>query len=337
MEEPMNRILKTAALPLLWIAAIGCKGGDDGSLIMASGHVEATRVRISTKVAGRLDALKVAEGDTVSSGQELGRIDVIDSRLALQHAMAERDQAAAELRMHLAGSRREDIAEQEAQVASAEVDLTDAERDLGRMQSLLDHGSGTPKARDDAQARRDMATSRLVAMKEALARLRAGSRVEEKDAARARLAAAEARIAQLEQQIKDAVILSPLSGVVTEKIAEAGELLQSGSPLNEITNLADAWLNVYLPEADLGRIRIGQAAEVTTDSGQKRAGRVSFVASQAEFTPKNVQTMDERVKLVYKVKVALDNADGVFKPGMPAEARLPAAEGTRAALNGGTR
>jgi HlyD family secretion protein len=123
------------------------------------------------------------------------------------------------------------------------------------------------------------------------------------------------------------VIVSPLPGVVTEKIADAGELLQSGSPLAEVTNLGDAWLNVYLPEADLGRIRIGQSAEVVTDGGQKRAGKVSFVASQAEFTPKNVQTRDERVKLVYKVKISLENADGVFKPGMPAEASLQPVEG----------
>jgi HlyD family secretion protein len=144
-------------------------------------------------------------------------------------------------------------------------------------------------------------------------------------------------VAQLVQQIEDAVIVSPVSGVVTEKIAEAGELLQSGAPLNEVTNLNDAWLNVYLPEADLGRIRIGQDAEVSTDSGQKRAGKVSFVASQAEFTPKNVQTRDERVKLVFKIKISLDNADGVFKPGMPAEAQLVALDGPRTAMNGGTR
>jgi HlyD family secretion protein len=337
MEEPMKRMLSAVAVPLLAVAVTGCKDGDDGSRIVASGHVEATRVRISSKVAGRLEALRVREGDVVAAGQELGRIDVVDLRLALQQAVAERDQAAAELRLHLAGSRREDVAEQEARVATAEIDLADAELDLVRMQSLLDHGSGTTKARDDARARRDMARSRLAASKEALTRLQAGSRAEEKDAARARLAAAEARVAQLAQQIQDAVILSPVSGVVTEKIAEAGELLQSGSPLNEVTNLADAWLNVYLPEAELGRIRIGQDAEVTTDSGQKRAGRVSFVASQAEFTPKNVQTTDERVKLVYKIKIALDNADGVFKPGMPAEAQLAAMDGTRTALNEGAR
>jgi HlyD family secretion protein len=322
----MKRMLGAAAVAWIGSAALGCTGRDASSVIAASGHVEATHVRVSTKVAGRLVSLKVDEGDTVALGQEIGRIDEVDLRLALQQAVAERDLADAELQLQLAGARKEDIAQQEAEVTRAEVDLADAERDLERMQSLLDKGSGTTKARDDAQARRDMARARVASTKEALARLRAGSRAEEKAAARARVAAAAARIAQLEQQLADTVIVSPLAGVVTEKIAEQGELLQAGAPLSEVTNLADAWLNVYLPEAELGRIRIGQAAEVTTDGGQKRSGRVSFVASQAEFTPKNVQTRDERVKLVYKVKITLDNGDGVFKPGMPAEAALQPAQ-----------
>ncbi len=113
--------------------------------------------------------------------------------------------------------------------------------------------------------------------------------------------------------------------MVTEKIAEAGELLQAGSPLCVITDLANAWLTVYIGEPDLGRIRIGQKATVVTDDGQTREGRITFVASKAEFTPRNVQTRDERVKLVYKVKVGLDNRDGLFKPGMPAEARFQTA------------
>ena len=93
-----------------------------------------------------------------------------------------------------------------------------------------------------------------------------------------------------------------------------------------VIDLAHAWLTTYVAEPDLSRIRIGQAVRVITDSGQERSGRISFIASQAEFTPKNVQTHDERVKLVFRVKVQLDNADGLFKPGMPAEARLRLAE-----------
>jgi HlyD family secretion protein len=172
-----------------------------------------------------------------------------------------------------------------------------------------------------------VAAASLDATRERLRRLEAGSRREEIDAARARLQAADARIAQLEQQLKDSVITSPVSGVVTEKLTEAGELAARGTGLVIVTDLADAWLNVYVGEPDLGRIRLGQEAEVRTDDGQARKGRVSFVASRAEFTPKNVQTRDERVKLVYRIKVALENADGLFKPGMPAEAHLQPAGG----------
>ena len=195
------------------------------------------------------------------------------------------------------------------------------------MEGLLASGSGTTQARDDARTRSDVARASLAAARERLKRLKAGYRPEEIDAAAARVQAADARIGQLEQALKDAVIASPIAGVVTEKLSEQGELLARGSGLVVVTDLANAWLNVYVSETDLGRIRLDQDATVVTDDGQTRKGRVSFVASQAEFTPKNVQTRDERVKLVYKVKVALDNGDGLFKPGMPAEARLQAAGG----------
>lgn len=323
----MTRTLVAAGVAALLLVA--CGRGRDPSLIVASGHVEATDVRISTKVAGRLDSFPIHEGDKMTRGQVLGRLDTTDTGLALQQARADRDQAAAELRLRLAGARKEDIAELEAQVAQAESDLGGAQMDLDRMQSLLDRGSGTTKARDDAKTRRDGLAHKLEAMRQALTRMKAGSRPEEKDAARARLAAAEARAAQLEQQVKDATITSPVAGVVTEKIAEEGELLQVGSALCVVTDLADPWLTVYVGEPDLARIRIGQEADVVADDGQTRRGKITFVASQAEFTPKNVQTRDERVKLVYKLKVGLENRDGLFKPGMPAEARFQAAGATR--------
>ena len=304
----------------------GCNRGGDATSIVASGHVEATDVRLSTKVGGRLDSFPIQEGDKISKDQEVARLDTTDARLLLQQARAEREQASADLRLRLAGARREDIAELEAQVGQVAADLAGAERDLDRMQGLLDRGSGTMKARDDARTRRDMTGQRLLAAKQALARARAGSRPEEVDGARARVAAVEARIAQFEQLIRDATVKSPLAGVVTEKIAEAGELLQPASGLCVITNLDDAWLTVYVAEPDLTQLRLGQEVEVRTDDGQTRRGKVTFIASEAEFTPKNVQTRDERVKLVFKVKVGLDNKEGLFKPGMPAEARIPFAE-----------
>lgn len=322
------KLTVAAALPVVLAAALGagCRKGQDPGVIVASGHVEATEVLVSTKVSGVIESLAVDEGHTVAAGQELARIDTTDTRLALGAARADRALADAELRLRLAGSRVEDVREAQSQVARARADLEGAQKDLDRMEGLLASGSGTTKSRDDARTRRDLAQSGLDGARERLRRLEAGSRVEEKDAARARLEAAEARLAQLEQQLADARILSPVAGVVTEKLAERGELAARGTGIVVVTDLPNAWLNAYVAEPELARLRLGQEAEVVTDDGQTRKGRVSFVASRAEFTPKNVQTRDERVKLVYRIKVALENPDGLFKPGMPATARLvPAA------------
>jgi HlyD family secretion protein len=320
MNVAWNRTSRTLWLFLIPFA-VACN--QDGSqTIVVSGHVEATEVRVATKVGGTLETIAFDEGDAVKKGQELARIDTVDLELALDAARAEEQQARAQLRLLLAGAREEDIAEAQAQVERAQADLEGAQRDLDRMEGLLASGSGTTKSRDDALTRRDTARAALAAAQERHRRLVAGSRPEEIDAARARVAAAEARIAQLEQQVHDAILVSPVDGVVTEKLAEAGELLPAGGGVALVTDLAGAWLNVYLGEPNLPRIRIGQSVEVRTDDGQVRKGEISFVSSEAEFTPKNVQTQDERVKLVFRVKIRLFNEDHLFKPGMPAEARI---------------
>lgn len=326
----MKRRIRAVPVALAAAAAAlagACRNSPDAELIVASGHVEAADVLVSAKVAGTLESRTVEEGQTVAAGQELARIDTTDTRLALASARAERAGAAAELRLRLAGSRVEDVREARAQVAREEADLAGAQKDLERMEDLLGSGSGTTKARDDARTRRDVARGALDAARERLSRLEAGFRAEEKDAARARLEAAEAKIAQLEQQVQDALVVSPVAGVVTETLAEKGELAARGTGIVVVTDLPNAWLNAYVAEPELARLRLGQEAEVVTDDGQRRKGRVSFIAARAEFTPKNVQTRDERVKLVYRIKVALENGDGLFKSGMPATARLQPADG----------
>jgi HlyD family secretion protein len=315
----MNRSFAAA---LVSIAVCACGRSAHSGSVVASGHIEAIDVRVATKVRGRLLQRPVDEGDAVKAGQVVGVLDTIDAELALREAVAQRDQADAALRLAIAGSRREDIASLAAQAESVAADLAGAEKELKRQEALVAEGVTTQKMRDDALARRDALKGQLESAKQALARAKAGSRDQEIDAARATRDATEARIAQLRQQIADATIVSPIDGLVTEKIAEPGELLAAGAPILVITDLAKPWLTVYVAEPDLGKVKLGAPAEVVTDGGEKRRGKVTFVASTAEFTPKNVQTRDERVKLVYRVKIGLDNADGLFKPGMPAEAHL---------------
>jgi HlyD family secretion protein len=158
---------------------------------------------------------------------------------------------------------------------------------------------------------------------EALARLRAGARPEEIAGARARVSAADAQVATLQKAIADASVSAPVSGIVTEKLADAGELLQPRAPIVVITDLDHAWANVYVPEPVVPRLRVGQPATIYTDAGGAGLpGTVSYVSDKAEFTPRNVQTAEDRSKLVYRVKVTADNRTGVLKPGMPVEAEL---------------
>src|SRR5258708_34184666 len=153
------------------IALAGCRGdAKESNLLTASGHVEATDVRIATKVAGRLQDFGLQEGDAVKNGQVLARIDTTDIALALEQARAERQQSTAELQLRRAGSRKEDIAAGAAQGSQAEADLEGAQKDFDRMQGLLDRGSGTAKSRDDARTRRDMAAARLQGAPENLIR-----------------------------------------------------------------------------------------------------------------------------------------------------------------------
>jgi HlyD family secretion protein len=308
-----------------WIA--GCRGRSPVGEIPSSGYVEATQVRVSTKVGGTIAFLAAEEGDRVQAGQLLARLDSVDVVLALNAARGDRDQAAADLRLRLAGTRAEEVREAAAQLDRAQADLDGADRDLVRMQALLDAGSGTEKTRDDARTRRDLARATRDAAREQFQKRKNGSRPEEVDAARARLASAEARVAQLGQQRDDTSIESPRSGSLTERLVETGELITAGAGICVITDLEHPWLTAYIGERDLGRIRLGETAEVVTDDGQRRTGTVSFISDRAEFTPRNAQTRLEREKLVFRVKVSLENKDGLFKPGMPAEARFHAVEG----------
>jgi HlyD family secretion protein len=293
---------------------------------------------VAATVGGRILALHVAEGARVAQGDLLARLDTQDAELGLARARAERAQADAQLRLLRAGTRGEDIRQAQAQqqlaeadVAAADAELAAAEGDVARFEALLAASSGSRKQRDDAVARRDVARERargardrVRAAQENVSRLRAGARREELDAAQARVAAADAQIAIWQKAIDDARVTAPIGGVIAEKLAELGEIVQPRSTLAVITDLDNAWANVYVDEPIVPRLRIGQSARIFTDAGgEGLAGTVSAIATRAEFTPRNVQTAEDRSKLVYRVKVSVDNREGVLKVGMPVEAELP--------------
>jgi len=319
-------------------AGVACSQKPAADRVRVSGQVEATDVQVAPQVGGRLLELRAAEGDRVKAGDIVAQLDTADARLALARVEAEHDQAQAQLRLLLAGSRPEDIRQAEAQAAAAEAEaraaeaeLTAAQTDVERFELLLASNSGSQKQRDDAVTRRDVARQRLQgardrvrAAREAVARLRAGARREDVDAARARVAAAVAQIAATEKTIADATVTAPISGIVAEKLADVGELLQPRAPIIVVSDLDHAWANVYVDEPSVPRLRLGQGATVFTDAGGPGIpGTVTYISPKAEFTPRNVQTAEDRSKLVYRIKVTVDNTRGVLKSGMPVEAEIP--------------
>ncbi len=303
----------------------------------ASGYVEATEVRVAAEVGGRLVSVDVAEGDRVAVGAVIARLDTTDFEIAKQRLAAERDQALAQLRLLRAGARPEDIRQArapadaaEADVQAAESELRSAEADLGRFEALLESNSGSRKQRDDAATRSEVAKARLAATREraraaaeTVARLRAGSRAEDIAAANAHVRAIDAQIAATEKNVADAIVRSAVAGTVTTKLVDAGEVVAPRAPLVVVMDLDHAWANVYVDEPVVPRLRLGQKSTIVTDAGQRLDGTITYISPKAEFTPRNVQTAEERSKLVYRLKITVDNRAGVLKAGMPVEAEIP--------------
>ncbi len=327
-----------AGVALLAVAgtATRCRGRTDSEDARASGYVEATDVRLAPEVGGRLLDVAVKEGDRISAGDVVARLDDTDTSIAIRRAQAERDQAVAELRLLQAGARAEDIRQAraevdstQAEVAAAEAERQSARADLARFEALLASNAGSRKQRDDAatkvavaEAHVNSARERVRAAAEAVARLKAGARPEEIAAARARVAATDAQIAALAKSTSDAILKSPVTGFVTAKLADAGEVIARGTPVVVITDLDHAWANVYVDEPLVPLLKLGQKVTLVTDAGQRLDGAITFISPKAEFTPRNVQTAEERTKLVYRIKVTADNREGVLKPGMPVEAQI---------------
>lgn len=328
--------MKRLILPLL-LFTVACEKEAPTDRIRVSGHVEATETRLAAEAGGRILTLAVKEGDRVEQGQTILTLDTRDTQLQINRAKAEEIAATAQLKLVQAGARVEDIRQAQSQVetaraevAAARVELTAAGQDLDRFETLLKQNSGSQKQRDDAATRRDVARDRVTqaetrvkTAEEVVAKLKAGARPEEIETARARVGTVTAQIAALEKGLHDATLQSPVAGTVTEKLVELGEVIPPRAPAIVVVDLDHAWADVFVPEPTVPQIKIGQAANIFTDAGGAAiAGTIAFISPKAEFTPRNVQTAEERSKLVYRVRITVDNKAGVLKQGMPVEAEI---------------
>jgi HlyD family secretion protein len=315
---------------------------EDSSSIRISGNIEVTEARMSFRIPGRLHQRLVGEGDTVTAGQAIACLDRTDQQIAVAQAEANLTYAKAVLAELEAGSRSQEIgtakAEYERALAAektAEVHLDQAKTDLDRYTALFREGGISRKAfenyrtiHESAKNAREEARTRVAAAAEQLDLRRTGPRQESIAQARAKAIAAEESLKQAQQQLSYTELLSPVDGVVLSTTAEDGEYLNPAAPVLTIGQTTRPWLRAYVNETDLGRIKLNQEVRVTTDSfpGRTYSGKISFINSQAEFTPKTVQTFEERVKLMYRIKIDLDNPEGELKPGMPADAAITLAD-----------
>ena len=273
----------------------------------------------------------------------------------LEQRMADLRQAQARLRELEAGSRPQEIQEARAAVESAQTEYERAKKDWDRAQTLHKNDDISTQQYDQFRARVESAAAALRQAQQRLALVQEGPRKEEIEAARAQVSRAaaavkwaeaqrldvtrkqqdvtgrgadieraRAQVAMIDSQLADTVATSPIDGVVLVKAANVGEILAPGTTVVTIGDIDHPWLRGYINERDLGRVKLGTKAKVTTDSfpGKAYWGRVSFIASEAEFTPKQIQTSEERLKLVYRIKIEVDNPQHELKSNMPADAVL---------------
>lgn len=297
---------------------------DVGGLV-ASGTVEATDAQLGFQAAGRIAALTPREGDRVAAGDEIARLDTSELEARRAQALAQVEATRAQLDELLAGSRREEIAQGRSALAAADERVADAERDAERARTLHEGRAVSREALDKATLAVELARRQRDQAAEQLALLQQGPRPERIAAARAQLSQTEAAVATLDATLANSRIHAPFAGVVTLRHREPGEIVGAGAAVVTLMNPDDRWVRIYVPENRLGKVAVGQPAEITSDTfpGKRYTGEVAFIASSAEFTPKNVQTTEERVKLVYAVKVRVTgDPQQELKPGLPADVRL---------------
>ena len=319
--------LRISLTVFLLLFFISCNGNDKLKPIEASGTIEATNITISSKTAGNILTINFPEGAKVNAGDTIIIIDHELLGIQLQQAIAGKDAAEAQLNLMLAGARVEDINQAEQNLNQAKVNYQTAERDKVRMQSLYNSNSITKKQYEDAVARYDLMSAQYKAAQENFNKVQKIFRKEEIDQARANFNKANAGVELLKKNIRDCYVTSPINGFITKSFVERGESVTPMSSLFKLSDLDDVKLVIYVSTEELSYVKLGQEAEVTIDAFKDKVykGNVTYISPEAEFTPKNIQTKDERTKLVFAVKITIPNKDYELKSGMLADAKVKTA------------
>lgn len=321
-RAPVLALLLAIAAGASWLL-LRTDGSD--AAIVAAGTVEARESDLGFRTAGRIELISVDEGDRISEAQLLAVLDQRELAAALAAARARAEAAAATLDELTEGFRSEEIEQARAALRAAERRRLDATRDLERARNLYEDGAISEQALDDRETVATVAESEMQGASERLRLLESGTRSERISAQRSALAAAEAEAERVEALLEYARITAPNAGLITIRHREPGEIVSAGAPVLTLMNPDDRWVRIYVRADRVGQLSIGQTATITADAYPERTytGRVVFIASEAEFTPRDVQTTEERVKLVYRIKVQIEGDPSFdLKPGLAADVRL---------------
>lgn len=332
--------MKSRRILLLALLAAGGAGGywwfflrtPAGGPLVLQGNVEVRQVNLGFKVAGRIEKLDVDEGDVVRAGQTLASLEKVYFDDSLAQTRAQREQMAANYEKLRTGNRPEEIAEARALVAEREATLTNARVILKRAQALLTSPAGSQKAFDDAQAAERQADAQLNSAREALRLQVAGYRKEDIALGKGQLDERVAAVQTAERNLVDADLIAPSNGTVLSRVREVGAIVAAGETVYVLSLTTPVWVRTYVSEPDLGRIHPGMEVQVKTDTprGKTFAGRIGFISTAAEFTPKTVETTELRTSLVYRLRIVVDDDTGFLRQGMPVTVTTepPAKEGT---------
>lgn len=310
---------------LAGLAWMGCRVGGGEQRLWSTGTVEATEVTLGFPLSGTVAWVGVREGDTVEAGQEVARLDRKELEARYRGAEAELAVARALLREVERGFRPEEVAEVRAVWEAARSRAEETRRELERAERLFQGGAVSRRALEQAQTAAQVAEAGERQARERLALVTAGARQERVEAQRAAVAHAEAVLGQVRATLAQTVLSAPSGGVVTLRHREPGEVVGAGMPVLTLMDPQDRWVRIYLREDRIAEVGLGQGAFITCDTYPDRRyrGEVVWISPRAEFTPRTVQTPEERVKLVYAVKVRITH-DPAFdlKPGLPVDVVL---------------
>ena len=298
--------------------------GNGKPLVSVTGTIEAIQVDVSARIAGRIIERPVNEGDRVAAGQLLLRLDEAEQAAEVRRQEAAVRTAQSTVNDLLAGARREEMEDARAALQSASATREWTERDFRRAEGLFRQTLIAAQEVDRARQAYEVAAAQEKSARQKLLLLEAGSRPDQVETARGQLAQARNALDMARTRLREMTILSPLDGVVLRKNLEVGELANPGVPILTLMKPSDMWVRAYVPEEEVARIKVGSPAWVSVDGYPARRfpGRITEIASEAEFTPRNVQTRKERANLVFRIKIAVDNPEGILKPGMPADADI---------------